>query len=139
MKTKDGQIDLLFIIEYKAPYKLTKEVLRAGLRAIDIPKEIIYRLIIPTDLREKFTYNANRLVAAAATQAYSYILESNTEYSCIITGEAIVFLWIEVDDFNILYYYLAEPNKEGYTGDGLSFKYLLTAIGQLLSFCLITL
>jgi len=132
-------MDLLFIIEYKAPHKLTKEVLRAGLRAMNVLKEVIYRPTIPTDPFEKFDYNADKLVAAAATQTYSYMLESGTEYSCIITGEAIVFLWIKAEDPDTLYYHLAEPNEEVHTGDGLGFKHPLIAIGQLLSFCLMAL
>ena len=49
-KNKGGQTELLFIIEYKAPHKLTKEILRVGLRTIDLPTEVIYRATIPTDL-----------------------------------------------------------------------------------------
>lgn len=60
-------MNLLFIIEYKAPHKLTKEVLRAGLRGMDVPEEVIHRSTIPTDPYEKFNYNADRLVAAAVT------------------------------------------------------------------------
>lgn len=132
-------MDLLFIIEYKAPHKLTKEMLRAGLRAMNVPKEVIYRPTIPTDPHEKFNYNAEKVVAAAATQTYSYMLQSGAEYSCIMTGEAIVFFWIKADDSNTLYYHLAEPNEEAHAGDGLDFKHPLTAIGQLLSFCLMAL
>ena len=138
-KNENDQMDLLFIVEYKAPHKLTKEVLRAGLRAMDVPEDVIHRPTIPTDPYEKFNYNADKLVAAAATQTYSYMLESGTEYSCIITGEAMVFLWIQADDSNTLYYHLAEPNEEVHTGDGFGFKHPLTAIGQLLSFCLMAL
>ena len=138
-KNDKDLMDLLFVIEYKAPHKLTKEVLRAGLRIMNIPEEVIHRPTIPTDPFEKFNYNADKLVAAAVTQTYSYMLESGAEYSCIITGEAIVFLWIEADDPNTLYYHLAEPKEEVHTGDGLGFKHPLTAIGQLLSFCLMAL
>ena len=60
-------MDLLFIIEYKAPHKLTKEALRAGLRKINVPMEVIHRPTIPTDPAEKFNYNAEKIVAAAAT------------------------------------------------------------------------
>ncbi len=74
-------MDLLFIIEYKAPHKLTKEILRAGLRAMNVPEDVIQRPTIPTDPSEKFNYNADKLVAAAATQTYSHILESGAEYS----------------------------------------------------------
>ena len=138
-KSEDDQMDLLFIIEYKAPHKLTKEILRAGLRVMDVPKDVINRPTIPTDPQEKFGYNADRLVAAAVTQTYSYMLESGVEYSCIVTGEALVFLRIKADDANTLYYHLAEPKEEASTGDGLGFKHPLTAIAQLLSFCVMAL
>ena len=138
-KNEDGQKELLFVIEYKAPHKLTKEVLRAGLRAMDLPTEVIHRPTIPTDPQEKFSYNSDKLVAAAATQPYSYMLESGAEYSCIITGEAMVFLWIKEDDSNTLYYHLAEPNEQVRTSDGCDFQHPLTAVSQLLSFCLMAL
>ena len=137
-KNEDGQMVLLFIIEYKAPHKLTKEILRVGLRAMDLPTEVIYRATIPTDPQEKFSYNADKVVAAALTQTYSYMLESGIEYSCIITGEAMVFLWIEENDPNTLHYHLAEPNEEVSAGIELGFQHPLTAISQLLSFCLLS-
>ena len=137
-KNEDGQTELLFIIEYKAPHKLTKEILRVGLRAMDLPTEVIHRPTIPIDTYEKFSYNANKLVAAAMTQTYSYMLESGIEYSCIVTGEAIVFLWIKENDSNTLYFHLAEPNEEVSTDPGLGFQHPMTAIGQLLSFCLLS-
>ena len=105
---------------------------------MDLLTEVIYRVTIPTDLQEKFSYNADRLVAAAVTQTYSYMLESGIEYSCIITGETTVFFWIKESDSNTLYYHLAEPNEEVSAGAGLGFQHLLTAIGQLLSFCLLS-
>ena len=137
-KDDSGQMELSFIIEYKAPHKLTKEILRVGLRAMDLPTEVIHRGTIPTDPQEKFSYNADRLVAAAITQTYSYMLESGVVYSCIITGEAMVFLWIKEDESNTLYYHLAEPNEEVYPGEGLGFQHPLTAVSQLLSFCILS-
>lgn len=138
-KNEGGQTELLFIIEYKASHKLTKEILRVGLRIMDLPTEVIHRATVPTDLQEKLSYNADRLVAAAITQLYSYMLESGVEYGCIVTGEAMVFLWIEENDSNTLHYHLAEPNEEVYTGAGLGFQHPRTAISQLLSFCLLSL
>ena len=138
-KNEGGQMELLFIIEYKAPHKLTKEILRVGLRTMDLPTEVIHRATIPTNPQEKFSYNADRLVAAAITQTYSYMLESGIEYSCVITGEAMVFLWIKEDDSKTLYYHLAEPTEEVYTTEGVGFQHPLTAVSQLLSFCLLSL
>ena len=139
-KDTNEEMQLLFIVEYKAPHKISKEILRAGLREMDIPKEVVNRSSYPTtDPHEKFQYNSDKLVAAVATQTYSYMLESGCEYGCIITGEAIVFLRIKEDDSNTLYYHLAEPNEEVYKVDGAGFEHPLTAIGQLLSFCILAL
>lgn len=128
--------ELLYIIEYKAPHKLTKETLRVGLRDMQLSAEVIQRQTIPTDPQEKFQYHADRFVAAATTQTYLYMLESGLEYSCIITGEAMVFLRIRKEEPNTLYYHLAEPKEEVQTGD--TFQHSLTAVSQLLSFCLLS-
>ena len=139
LKDENEREELLFVIEYKAPHKISKEILRTGLRAMDVPNEVINRSTFPTDPVKKFEYNADKLVAAVATQTYSYMLKSGSEYSCIITGEAIVFLWIKEDDSNTLYYHLAEPNEEVRAAGGDDFEHPLTAIGQLLSFCVMAL
>ncbi len=102
--------------DYKAPHKLLKETLRAGLRPMNAPKEVIYRRTIHTDLHKKSEYNADKFVAAVATQKYLYRFQSGCEYSCIITEEAIVFLWIKTDDSNTLYYHKAEPQRGGARG-----------------------
>ena len=138
-KKEDRNLELLFIMEYKAPHKISNKIMRAGLRVMDVPNEVINRPTIPNDPIEKFQYNADKLVAAVATQTYSYMLDSGCEYGCIITGEAIVFLWIKADESNTLYYHLAEPNEEVHAANGHDFKHPLTAIGQLLSFCLMAL
>ena len=137
-KKEGGETELLFIREYKAPHKLTKEALRVGLRAMDLPAEVINRSMIPNDPCQKFEYNSDRLVAAALTQTYSYMLESGIEYGCVITGEAMVFLQIKEDDPTILHYHLAEPNGEVDADASFGFQHPLTAIGQLLSFCIIS-
>lgn len=59
-------------MEYKPSYKLSAFNLRAGLlrannRSIDILEDIINRIIIPTDLEEKFIYYSKRLTAVALT------------------------------------------------------------------------
>lgn len=139
-KNTNDDLELLFVVEYKAPHKISKEILRVGLREMDVRNEVIDLPSIPTtDPSKKFEYNADKLVAAVATQTYSYMLQSGCEYSCIITGEAIVFLWIKEDDSNTLYYHLAEPNEEVHAEDGSGFDPSLTAIGQLLSFCIMAL
>jgi hypothetical protein len=40
------------------------------------------------------------------------MIESGLEYGLLITGEAIVFLKVDWDEPEILYYYLVEPGLE---------------------------
>ena len=133
--TTAGRSELLYVIEYKAPHKFTPPILRCGVRDMNLNLAVISRPTIPVDRHKRFEYYADRLVAAAMSQTYRYMLESGLEYSCIITGEAIVFLWIRREEPNTLYYHLAEPKEEVMTADG--FEYSLTAVSQLLSFTLL--
>ena len=127
--------ELLYVIEYKAPHKFTPQILQTGLREMILETAVISRPTIPTEPGEKFEYRADRLVAAAMTQTYGYMLESGLEYSCLITGQAIVFLWIRKEEPHTLYYYLAKPKEEVITVDG--FQYSQTAVSQLLGFSLL--
>ena len=62
-----GNRSLLFVREYKAAHKLSIEYLRAGLRPMNVRKDVVQRPTIPQDPGEKLNYNADRLVAAAVT------------------------------------------------------------------------
>lgn len=104
-----GNRSLLFVREYKAAHKLSIEYLRAGLRPINVREEVVQRPTIPQDPGEKLNYNADRLVAAAVTQTFEYMIENGLELSCIGTGPAEVYLRVMEDDPTTAYYYLAEP------------------------------
>jgi len=65
------------------------------------------------------------------------MIEGGLEYGLLTTGEAIVFLKINWDDPNILYYHLAEPGSEVQVHPDAS-RYC-TAIAQVLAFSLIAL
>ncbi|PNH36351.1 hypothetical protein BJF96_g623 [Verticillium dahliae] len=105
---------MVYISEYKPPHKLTAPHLRLGLRAMDIYKEVVNRKTIPTsaDPDARFQYHAERLTASAITQTYHYMIESGLDYGLLTTGEAIVFLKIDWDQPETLYYHLAEPGPE---------------------------
>ena len=135
--TEGDQQHLAWIIEYKPPHKLTKQFLEAGLRPMNLPKEVIDRASIPNDEDQKLKYRADYIVAAALTQTYSYMLECGVEYGCVISGEAMVFLWIQEQEPNILYYHLSQP-KEEVQSAGDDFLHSRTAVGQLLSLCLMS-
>ncbi|KJZ68998.1 hypothetical protein HIM_11614 [Hirsutella minnesotensis 3608] len=126
-----------FICEYKPPHKLTTRHLHLGLQVTDIYKEVVNRRTIPTseDPDARFAYHAERLTASAITQTYHYMIEGGLEYSLLTTGEAIVFLKIDWDEPETLFYHLAVPSAEvaAQTKDA----HLCTAVAQYLAFTLL--
>ena len=106
---------------------------------MDIPKDVINRITIPTDLEEKFVYHSEWLTAAALTQTYGYMIENGLEYSKLATGEADVFLSIKENEPHTLYYHLAEPNIEAEAQSEVDILLCRTAVSQTLAFCLMAL
>ncbi|KAH7146706.1 hypothetical protein B0J13DRAFT_442193, partial [Dactylonectria estremocensis] len=69
---------------------------------------------IPTsvDPEALFHYHADRLTASAVTQTYYYIIKGGLKYGLLTTGEAIVFLRVDWEEPETLYYHLAEAGPE---------------------------
>ncbi|KAI4124609.1 MAG: hypothetical protein LQ338_004711 [Usnochroma carphineum] len=133
----DRESNLVFVEEMKAPHKLTQQFLQVGLRdPIDV-KEVRNRLTVSTDPDEKYIENAQALVAAAATQTYSYMLTGGIQYGCLVTGEAIVFLFIDAKDPRTLYYHLAIPSIEVQPDDVAPPDYSKAAVAQLATFAVL--
>ncbi|KAK8142902.1 hypothetical protein G3M48_008004 [Beauveria asiatica] len=134
-----SQRTMIYVSEYKPPHKLTAPHLRAGLRDMDIYKEVVNRKTIPTaaDPDALFQYHAERLTASAITQTYHYMIEGGLEYGLLTTGEAIVFLKVDWSDPGTLYYHLAEPAHE--VMPHLNHFHVCTAVGQYLAFTLLAL
>lgn len=135
----DGRRTMIYVSEYKATHKLTAPCLRRGLRPMDIHKEVIDRKIIPTsaDPDALFQYYAEKVTVSALTQIYHYMIEGGLEYGLLTTGEAIVFLKINWDDVETLYYHLAEPGPEVLAHP--NNIPTCTALGQYLAFSLMAL
>ncbi|EXA28898.1 hypothetical protein FOVG_19529 [Fusarium oxysporum f. sp. pisi HDV247] len=130
---------MVYVSEYKPPHKLTAPHLRLGLRAMDIHKEVVNRRTIPTsvDPDARFQYHAEKLTASAITQTYHYMIESGLEYGLLTTGEAIVFLKVDWNEPETLYYHLAEPGPE--VSAHPNNLHICTAVGQYLAFTLMAL
>lgn len=130
---------MIYIIEYKAPHKLTASHLRAGLRPMDVYKDFVNRKTIPTsvDPDALFQYHAERLTASAITQTYHYMIEGGLEYGVLTTGETMVFLRVNWHEPETLYYHLAEPGPE--VSAHLDHFQSCTAVGQYLAFSLMAL
>lgn len=131
----DGNKNLLFVVEYKPPHKLTTGNLKAGFREMKI-EDILGQATIPTESEAKLQYNADQLVSAVATQTFHYMIENGLEYSYITTGEAFVFLHIKKKDPTTLYYHLTVPTDD-VVDDAEGFLYSQTAISQVATLCLL--
>ncbi|RSL46859.1 hypothetical protein CEP51_015866 [Fusarium floridanum] len=130
---------MIYVSEYKAPHKLTAPHLRAGLRRMNIYREVVNRKKIPTsvDPGGRFQYHAERLTASALTQTYHYMIEGGVEYGLMTTGEATVFLKVDWARPETLYYHLAEPGPE--VTAHAEHVQSSSAVGQYLAFSLIAL
>ncbi|KAL3595888.1 hypothetical protein FPOAC2_10258 [Fusarium poae] len=137
--TPSSQRTMVYVSEYKPPHKLTAPHLRVGLRPMDIYREVVNRRTIPTSINPdaRFQYHAEKLTASAITQTYHYMIESGLGYGLLTTGEAIVFLNIDWDDPETLYYHLAEPGPE--VSAHPNNLHICTAVGQYLAFTLMAL
>ncbi|KAH8657230.1 hypothetical protein BGZ61DRAFT_594238 [Ilyonectria robusta] len=118
---------------------LTAPHLRLGLRAMNIPKDVVNQKTIPTSMDPDalFQYHAERLIASAVTQTYLYMMEGGLEYGLLTTGEAIVFLRVDWEEPKTLCYHLAEPGPE--VSAHPNHFHVCTAVGQYLAFSLMTL
>lgn len=141
-KTKNDNNIISFLVEYKPPHKLTVEMLAMGLQELNLDnwlkgstmpshkKEGESKIVT----QERLQYNAEKLVTAALTQTFDYMILMGVEYGYITTGEAFVFLHIREDDATTLYYHLSVPVTD--IAEAIEDRYAETAIGQVLSFSL---
>ena len=144
----------LFLVEYKPPHMLSVGNLRAGLRDMDLKKEVFDRVkvpiykekpeeqITPEDedaKQEKLQYNADKLVAAVLTQTFHTMVDFGLEYGYVTTGEAFVFLRIRWENPQILFYYLVVPGEdveERIQTPTEQVSLARTAISQVVSICI---
>ncbi|KAF2105268.1 hypothetical protein BDV96DRAFT_592779 [Lophiotrema nucula] len=124
-----------FVVEYKAPHKLPLGYIYSGLE--DMVLEDVIRRKKSDDPRDRF----RRLIAAVITQVFSYMVKIGSEYGCVGTGEATIFLKIPEDPTTV-YYFLSVPkgdvgeSTEWTTDSGGTGRLHLTAVGQMLAFTL---
>ncbi|GLA67404.1 hypothetical protein AtubIFM54640_010722 [Aspergillus tubingensis] len=125
-----------FIVEYKAPHKVSLAHIRAGLQDMDLDEVLhVQGEETPEDI-------CRRIVAAIITQTFSYMILCGVEFGLACTGEAYIYLRVLDHDPSTVYYYLSVPKEDvglatGWTGDLDSDNRLhLTAVGQMVAFTL---
>ena len=124
-----------FIIEYKAPHKLHLGCIYEGLTDMNLEEVIrCHDIDGPQD-------HFRRLVAAAITQTFSYMVRVGLEYGYVCTGEAFIFLRVP-ENPETVYYFLSVPEGDVGKTTGLSpnpngrNRLHLTAVAQVLAFTL---
>lgn len=146
-QTQEGEALPCFIVEYKAPHKLTVAHIRAGLHSMNPWDEIVNNQKMPPakDVEENAVYHSSKLIAAVVTQTFSYMIEGGLEYAYICTGEAFIFLHVSPEDPTTVYYHSVIPiddvgESTGWEADSEGPNRLhLTAVAQVLAFTLQTL
>jgi hypothetical protein len=109
--TEPGPSTLILLIEIKPPHKLTSKDLKRGFCSMDLQSDIIDVNKIPTEIGAKL-YWSKQKVAAIVTQIFSYMVEGGVEYGIVVTGEALAFLHVKLDNPGVVYYHLAVPNSD---------------------------
>lgn len=138
-RSLNGDRTLAYLLEYKAPHKLTAQHVREGIQDLDVVRDVVNCAVIPNTNDDRFRYYARKLSAAAATQAYHYMLQAGLEMGLVATGEAIIFLKIDwAADPSTLYYHVAEPTAEC-RDQPANFLPYCTAVSQLLAFTVMAL
>ncbi|KAA8646678.1 uncharacterized protein ATNIH1004_005353 [Aspergillus tanneri] len=115
-KGPEGKVPV-FIIEYKAPHKVSLAHIKSGLQDMDLDEVLrLQKEESPEDI-------CRRVVAAVITQTFSYMIHGGLEYGYACTGgEAFIFLRVLYDNPSTVYYYLSVPEEDvgqttGWTGD----------------------
>ncbi|KAK5651290.1 hypothetical protein OQA88_12634 [Cercophora sp. LCS_1] len=137
-RSLNGDRTLTYVLEYKAPHKLTAQHVREGIKDLDVVRDVVNCAVIPNADDDCFRYFARRLSTAAATQAYHYMLQAGLEMGLVATGEVIIFLKIDWADPSTLYYHVAEPTPECRSQPAKFLPYC-TAVSQLLAFTVMAL
>ncbi|KAL8684829.1 MAG: hypothetical protein Q9224_006111, partial [Gallowayella concinna] len=130
--------DLLAVIEYKAPHKLTIAHLRASIQNtadIDVERIRTDRMESNRNDEDAFFAKAQWLLAATTCQIYDYMINAGCPYGCIVTGEAMLFLHIDHKTPTDLQYFLAEPRLDACNDASQEVLVSKTMIAQLMSFC----
>ncbi|KAL4985840.1 hypothetical protein BDW68DRAFT_164296 [Aspergillus falconensis] len=134
-KGQEGKVPA-FIIEYKAPHKVSLSHIKAGLQDMDLDEVVRLQKV------ESPEVICRRVMAAVITQTFSYMIHAGLEYGYVCTGEAFIFLRVLHNDPSTVYYYLSVPEEDvgpttGWTGNPSDDNRLhLTALGQVLAFTL---
>ncbi|KAG6113019.1 hypothetical protein E4U13_004045 [Claviceps humidiphila] len=132
----------LYVWEPKLPYDLTVQHLRSALRPTatfgDVAAGTEGLAVEDIDDISHSIFAAEKEVQDAISQTYRNMMESCLEFGILTTGQANVFLHVNWDDPQTLYYHIAEPALDVAQvpeGDAA----FLSAVGQYVAFTIMAL
>ncbi|KAI1736671.1 hypothetical protein F4680DRAFT_451761 [Xylaria scruposa] len=120
---------LTLAIEYKAPHKLSKDAIRAGLRDEVRPDEHVIN-----QPREDFDSSSRYTTVAVIVQLFSYMVKNQVQYGYVSTGETFIFLYIPDDNISDVYYHVCVPNDD--VAEQNPDRLYQTSVAQVLAFVL---
>ncbi|KAG6126223.1 hypothetical protein E4U38_007071 [Claviceps purpurea] len=134
---------LLYVWEHRAPHDLTIQHLRSALRPTTTFGEVTEEtqsLAAAQDGEEvsQPSVIVEKRAKRAVTQTYHNMMESCLEFGILTTGQAIVFLHVNWDDPQTLYYHIAEPALDVAKAPERDAAFL-SAVGQYVAFTIMTL
>ena len=106
-RNENGRTYPSLAIEYKAPHKLSRDQIVAGLGCEIRPQHDVINAE-----GEGFEFESKRLCAAVITQLFSYMVGLGTSYGYVCTGEVFIFLRIPAENPSIVYYAMQVPNLD---------------------------
>ncbi|KAG6043242.1 hypothetical protein E4U17_001023 [Claviceps sp. LM77 group G4] len=132
----------LYVWVPKVPGDLTIQHLRTALQPTATFGEVAARTegleVEDFDEISQSVVTAEKRVQDAISQTYRNMMESCLEYGILSTGQANVFLYVNWDDAQTLYYHIAEPAldiAQAPEGDAA----FLSAVGQYVAFTIMAL
>ncbi|KAG6047037.1 hypothetical protein E4U17_007664 [Claviceps sp. LM77 group G4] len=132
----------LYVWEPKVPCDLTIQHLRAALQPTATFGEVSARTegleVGDFDGISQYVVTAEKRVQDAVSQTYRNMMENCLEFGILATGQANVFLYVNWDDPQTLYYHIAEPARDiaqAPEGDAA----FLSAVGQYVAFTIMAL
>ena len=107
--------------------------------------DILQKVVKPTEKPTRsdedalFRFQFKEIVAQVITQTYDYMIRMGVKYAYITTDEAYVFLHVRKDDPSTLYYHLIKLEADVEQNADDRFRLFRSAVGQMLTFCLLAL
>ncbi|KAH7377118.1 hypothetical protein B0T11DRAFT_273543 [Plectosphaerella cucumerina] len=140
----NGEERLCFVYDYKAAHKVAVEYLKPAIAKEKLFMEVIERMNCDktrTDAELRGQDKAEALIAMGLTQVFDYMVRYGVAYGYVAAGESLLFLHVDRADPLTLYCHPCLPDEdvgEASTED-LSERVSHSAVGQLASFCLLSL